>query len=339
MFNWMKSFWKGSRPPATALVEASPMESLDRVARALPQTHDLPRLLTLVPPAAPERAEAGRGLGPDPIAECSITFTAEHPFRCDDIRAMFTRERRQELRSPTIYVVAPDGFTAYLNANDGPTEGIAFLASWPMYDGADTSEELVLAAADTIASWLMARPEGFRYDNPLARDIAPKQFSRARDIIAVEPEYVAIIASGRDEEAWFDGVATWNALHAMDLKWGDMDCFHWLAAGHDQLFTVEVDDERFGYVLPEEIAAGRQHFRTLRFIFSPARSPDPFHVLEQMIRAAECFQEQSGCQLSCDIDGKDVDGPEALEHAIVRMSEELRSLGTQPGSSAVCQLR
>jgi hypothetical protein len=339
ILDWLKEFWSGRGSPAPALAETSYTESQDRVTRTLPQTHDLVPLLTLIQPANPERPTGRLDHGPDPIAECTMTCRADRPFRCDDIRAIFTREKREEVGLPTLYVVAADGFTTYLNLNDEPAEGVAIRASWSMYEGAGNTEETVAAAANTVAGWLTARPEGFHLSEPLDLEAVEKQFSRARAILAVKPEYVAIIASGRSDEEWFDGVTTWETLHAMDLKWGDMDCFHWLDETHDPRFTVEVDDERFGYALPEEIAAGRQHFRALRFIFPPARTVAPFHVFEQMMRAAQCFQGQSGCQLSYDIDGEAVDGPQTIKQAIAEMVEDLRSIGTSPGTSAVCQLR
>jgi hypothetical protein len=339
ILDWLKEFWSGRSIPAPSLVETIYTESQDRVTRNLPQTHDLVPLLTLIQPATPERPTGRVDHGPDPIAECTMTCIADRPFQCDDIRGIFTRERREEVGLPTLYVVTAEGLTTYLNAKDGPAEGVAIRASWSMYEGAGNTEETVVVAANKVAGWLAACPEEFHPSEPLDPEAVQKQFSRTRTILAVKPEYVSIIASGRSDEDWFDGVTTWETLHAMDLQWGDMDCFHWLDETHDPLFTVEVDDERFGYALPEEIAAGRQHFRALRFVFPPARILDPAHVFEQMARAAQCLQEQSGCQLSYEIDGEVADGPQTIKQAIADMIEDLRSIGTAPGTSAVCQLR
>lgn len=346
LLDWVKSFWKRDEDRGSGegqgpdLFEATYTQSQDRVMSVLPQTHDLPRILELVQPPHPARTAERRDYGPDPIAECTLTCTAERTFTCDDIRALLTRDRWEDAMKPSFYVTATDGLTTPLQASNAPAQGIAVKASWPMYEGSENTEQSVVVAAGKVAGWLASRPEIFRISEPVDPERASRQFAAAREIIAVRPEYVAIIAFPREEQDRFDGVDSWNTLHAMGLEWGDMDCFHWQdEVDRDHLFSIEVDDERFGYALPEEIAAGRQHFRALRFIFSPARSPAPMHVLQEMNRAALCFQSHTGCQLACSVDGEPVEDVNALDRAISEMVAAFTTFGVQPGSSSVCQLR
>jgi uncharacterized protein YunC (DUF1805 family) len=125
------------------------------------------------------------------------------------------------------------------------------------------------------------------------------------------------------------------------VRWGDCDQFQWRDPTDqtDYLFWVEVNDGELGYALPEEIAAGRQHFQSVRFGFDIARTPHPAHVLQQMARAAECFALQLDGQLVAMIDGEAVDGLQALDAAVSEVTEKLQACGVKPGSSAVCMLR
>ena len=81
----------------------------------------------------------------------------------------------------------------------------------------------------------------------------------------------------------FDGQKVWRTLHALGIQWGDLDQFQWCdpTKQTDYLFWAEVNDGELGYALPEEIAAGRQHFQSVRFYFNIPRTPHPAHVLHK----------------------------------------------------------
>jgi hypothetical protein len=127
----------------------------------------------------------------------------------------------------------------------------------------------------------------------------------------------------------------------MGIRWGDMDQFQWPddAGVSDYLFWAEVDDGEIGYALPEKIAAGQQHFATVRFTFDIARSPAPTHVLGQMVRAAEAFAKACDCALGCFVDETYVDSPAELHAAVDDVISKLTALGVKAGSSTVCRLR
>ena len=133
-----------------------------------------------------------------------------------------------------------------------------------------------------------------------------------------------------------------DTLHRLGLGWGGMDCFQWRDPIHqaDHLIWAEVDDGDLGYALPERIAAGQQHFRAIRFILDIPRSPAPAHVLEQMLRlGAACQQLLPGCRLDAILDGRHVDGPDALRAGVASVVDALTAHGLKPGASDVLQLR
>ncbi len=157
----------------------------------------------------------------------------------------------------------------------------------------------------------------------------------------MKPDSVSIVCFVDEDAAMMDGRRAWFILYSMGFRWGDMDCFQWsdpTGAG-DHLIWVEFNDERFGYVLPEEIGAGRQHFRWVNFTLDPARTPAPEHVLEQLIRAAETFADQMDCSIAATIDGESVGSPDALRKAVSGAVKAFARLGLKPASGSILRLR
>jgi len=302
--------------------------------------------LTLAPPPIdPELcvcadADTPRDYGPDPIAEYALAMPARAAFRVAQLGAAITPELKRYFARPALYVRTPEGQITYMVSANAPKQATEIIAGWNLgADEKDLVQEICLGAQG-LAAWLATRPEGFAAVKPDTARIAA-QYQAARRIVEIEPNDVAILAHPKQSGQRFDGKKVWRTLHALGLRWGDLDQFQWhdTTDQTDYLFWAEVDDGRLGYALPEEIAAGRQHFRSVCFTFNIARTPHAAHVLKQMTRAAEAFGRELDCQLSFMIDRAPAHGVAALEMAVREVSEKLRACGVKPGSSSVCRLR
>jgi cell division protein ZipA len=350
--SWWKKLLGGSDPPPgetfragnLALVQSS--DSRDRAESALPGTAALAPILDLLPPqpdpdlVPPVAGTEKRDITPDPVAEVALNFPASRVFRCADLLSGRTKEMHEAWGRPMFYVVTPDGHMTYMIASNAPEEGRELIVGWQMYDGSGLTAESILEGARKLCAWLRDRPEGFDVTNPDPEAIEV-QFGKAQMVINIRPIEISVMAFFAEEDRAFDGRQAWDTLHAMGLRWGDMDQFHWAdpTGQTDYLFSAIVDDRQIGYALPEEIAACRQHFVTVEFTFNIARSPAPDHVLGQMIRAAGCFQQHTGCRLACLVDGQSVEGPDVLRDAVADVTRTLAALDLKPGSSTVCMLR
>lgn len=350
--SWWKKLLGGTDAPPSNSLRAGDMvlvpssASQDRAEAALPGTAALAPILELLPPPPdPDLMRPGAGtetqdITPDPIAEVSLNFPASRVFRCADLSSAQTKEMHEAWGRPTLYVVTPSGHTTYMIASNSPGEGRELIAGWQMYEGSGLTAQSILDGARKLSAWLQDRPEGFDVTDPDPETIE-MQFGKAQTVINIKPSQVSVIAFLAEPDRAFNGRETWDILHSMGLRWGDMDQFHWADPTHqtDYLFSAIVDDRQIGYALPEEIAAGRQNFFTVEFTFDIARSPAPDHVLGQMIAAAGCFQHRTGCRLACLVDGQSVEGPEVLHDAVADVVRTLTALDLKPGSSTVCMLR
>lgn len=141
----------------------------------------------------------------------------------------------------------------------------------PLREDSDVGS--VVAGAEELGKWLASRPESFS-DWQVDRAAIAAQQAQARLILSVVPDQISIVVWPNRDGDRFDGRKLWRTLHAIGLQWGDGDQFHWNdpTGQTDYLFSAEVDDGQLGYALPEEIAAGRQHFEIIRFGFTYAAS-------------------------------------------------------------------
>jgi ZipA-like protein with FtsZ-binding domain len=325
---------------------ATKSESVARSETALPGTASTPPLLTLVPPPIdPElRALASddsqRDYGPNPIAEYALTIPARAVFPVAPLSSAITPELRRYFALPTFYIRTPEGHVTYMVSSEAPKQATQIIAGWRL--GAEDKDLVqdIAVGAQGLAGWLATRPEGFAVVEPDMAEIAARH-QAARRIMEIEPNDVAIVALPRQSSQRFDGQKVWRTLHALGLQWGDLDQFQWSDPTDqtDYLFWAEVDDGELGYALPEEIAAGRQHFHSVCFTFNVPRTPHGVHVLEEMARAAEAFARELDCQLIFEIDRTPAHGLHALEVAVRDVDEKLRACGVKPGSSPVCMLR
>src|SRR5215470_15995763 len=333
-------------PGSDDLYVTTASETVARSETALPGTGSIPRLLTLAPPPIdPELRvcadpETPRDYGPDPIAEYALAMPARAAFRVAQLGSAITPELKRYFARPALYVRTPEGRITFMVSANGPKQATEIIAGWNLgADEKDLVQEICLGAQG-LAAWLATRPEGFAAVKPDTARIAA-QYQAARRIVKIEPNDVAILAHPKESGQRFDGKKVWRTLHALGLRWGDLDQFQWhdTTDQTDYLFWAEVDDGRLGYALPEEIAAGRQHFRSVSFTFNVARTPHGAHVLKEMARAAEAFAKELDCRLTFVIDGEPAHGLQELEVAVRDVAEELRVCGVKPGSSPVCRLR
>jgi hypothetical protein len=321
-------------------------QSKARAETAMPGTASIAPLLTLVPPPVDEdlrtyvEDDGLRDYGPDPVAEYALAVPARAVFPVAPLSAAITPDLRRYFASPTFYVRTPAGRVTYMVSADGPKQAAEIIAGWRLETEDKDLVQNIALGAQGFANWLAARPEGFAAVAPDPVRIAV-QHQAARRIMEIAPNDVYIVAQPEQRGCRFDGQKVWHTLHALGVRWGDCDQFQWRDPTDqtDYLFWAEVNDGELGYALPEEIAAGRQHFQSVRFGFDIARTPHPAHVLHEMARAAECFAEQLNCQLVGMIDGEGVDGLHALEAAVSEVTEKLQACGVKPGSSPVCRLR
>jgi len=328
------------------LYVATASESSTRSETAMPGTASLPRLLTLVPPPIdPELRrsfddDVRRDYGPDPIAEYALAIPARAVFPVGRLSSAITTELIRYFALPTLYIRTPEDRITYMVAPDAPEQATEIIAGWSLGKDDKHLVQNIGVGAQGLARWLATRPEGFAAVEPDMAEIAAR-YQAARRIIEIEPNDVAIVALPKQSGQSCDGKKVWRTLHALGIRWGDLDQFQWRDPTDqtDYLFWAEVDDGRFGYALPEEIAAGRQHFQSVCFTLNIARTPHGAHVLKEMARAAEAFAKELDCRLTFVIDREPVHGLQELEVAVRAVAEELRACGVKPGSSPVCRLR
>ncbi len=346
MRSWLSRLIGGkTEPPGGThqpIYEATASESTNRAEAAIPGTGVLPPLVTLAAPPVTLPIEAGnvgeRDYGPDPVAECSVACLADAPFEVGLLREALESGLKDVDLRPTFYFEAPEGRTFFLSSAGAQSRGKSLIAAWDL-GRARVGVDTVRAGIASLRTCLDAMPCSFAIPE-LDTDALAVQIAKADAIKNITPENVEIIATLPGDEA-MDGKQVWNTLHRTGFRWGDMDCFQWPDPTRqtDHLIWVEVDDQHLGYALPEEIAAGRQHFHSIRWILDVARSPAPRHVLEEMIRAAEAFAEETRTILTPLVDGEAVETPDQLREAVSEVVAALEELGVAPGSSSVCQLR
>jgi hypothetical protein len=325
---------------------ATASQTRDRVEETMPGTDAIPRILTLVPPpidpelVRPTGDDSSRDYGPDATAEYSLAAPGRGVFAVGQLNAAITRDLRRYFANPTFYVRTPQGRVTYMVSSEAPAEATEIIAGWHLRDGGESAVETIYAGAQGLMGWLGKRPEGFAAADPDRAAIAARH-AVAQRIIAIGPNDIGFYAWPKTPNQMLDGRALWRTLHALGLKWGDMDQFQWSdpTGQTDYLFWAEADDGEIGYALPEEIAAGRQHFRSVLFTFNVARSPNPAHVLGQMTLAATVFAAHMNCGLTAMVDHASVEGPAALEAAVRDVVARLEACGVKPGSSSVCMLR
>jgi cell division protein ZipA len=161
---------------------------------------------------------------------------------------------------------------------------------------------------------------------------------RARSLQALmdrfEESDVAVILTAPEGET-YDGVALWDALESLGLRWGDGDFFHWEnrleGLGDDALFSVGTSTDP-GYFLPEQAIAGDLQVEDLDFGFALARTHEPLAIFDAMMRAVRYVQRRlGGTILGADGDPLDEAATRARIEADARV---LTEAGFAPGSDA-----
>lgn len=322
-----------------ALVPATLTEL--RVESALPGTKTLEPLLNLVPPPSdPDRDDRqgpDRDYAPCPISDWSITFEAATVFDCSAL-AESLYARHELYARPTYHVRTPEGRVTYLTSKESPPYGVALIPAWSLASWAEPDPAKISAGAEALASALAEQSCDFTVPK-FSLPALETRFRRATRVAAINPRTVTIWASHPDGDYW-DGRGIWDLLHRLGLRWGNMDCFHWIdpTNPNENLVWAEVDDGELGYALPERVAAGSQHFRTIRFSFEILRSPAPTHVLGQLESIVSACQQILGCRLVACLDGDVVPGIGELRRGVLQVENALAELDLKPGSEAVCRL-
>lgn len=314
-----------------------------RAETALPGSRSLEPLLCLVPPPVdPDLVnspdpDSARDYGPSPVAEWSLTFEAKEAFDCSTL-ADELHATHELFGRPMHYVRTPKGRVTYLSSSDAPPYGVALMPGWSLRSRVETDAAKILAGAQALAAKLAKHPSGFSAPD-ISLQALEKQLRRVAGIADIVPRSAQIVAVHPNGNFW-DGREVWELLHRLGLKWGDMDCFQWVDPTHqtDYLIWAEVDDGDLGYALPERIAAGSQHFHTIRFSFEIARSPAPTHVLGQLERLALACQHLLGCKLIACLDGEAVPSVEQLRGGVLEVEKAFATLGLKTGSHSVCCL-
>lgn len=321
--------------PFAHLYLTTQLESRLRSEAAMPGTAGITPLLALVPPT-PVSDDKNNYYGPDAIVEFSVVVPARQTFAVADLAAQISPELTHTWATPVLYVSPPGEGNTYMFSTDAPEIANGIAAGWNLSDSAEDTVDAIHAGVIDFLTWLATRQENFAAVTVNRVDIA-NRYRLAQKIIAIEPSDVSILALPKGDQGKFDGKQVWRVLHALGIDWGDMDQFQWPdpTGQSDYLFWAEVGE----YAMPEDIAAGRQHFEHVNFHFDIARSPDPAHVLGQMARAAEVFAQHLAGELTFHVDDEPVDGLRELEAAIADVVGQLRACGVEPGSSSVCILR
>lgn len=320
-------------------------ESLERAEVAMPGTRSIEPLLQLAaPPIDPDFVlhnddHPDRDYGPDPVAEYSLATAPGHVFPPSAIGRALTRDLRKRFGSPTFYVRTPAGRVTFMESADAPAAAVELIAAWRLGDEERGIREITDSVA-TLDEWLRARPEGF-HGWRVDADALSAQHARALRILAIAPDRIEIVLWPGAGNRRFDGKRVWRTLHALGLQWGDGDQFHWNDPTDqtDFLFSADVDDGQYGYALPEEIAAGRQHFDVIRFGFTVPRSPQPHHVLREMIRAATAASAELNGRLVPLVDNIEAKSINELPAAVDRVLAQLKACAVKAGSHSVCILR
>lgn len=356
--NFFRKIWKALGGPTAGANPSDQPKSLvfgdmylapathaqDRVDAAMPGTQEIPLIVELAPPPVdPDRInyaddDGSRDYGPDPIAEYSVSVDAKGVFPPGPLGQSLTKELRALFRFPTFYVRTPKGRLTFMESSDAPSEAVSLIVGWALR-GEEELEDIE-AGAHEVGRWLASRPEGFA-EFVVDREHLVRQYAQTQRILAVAPEYVSVLVWPNQDGGWFEGRKVWRTLHAVGLRWGTMDQFHWEDPTDqtDILFSADVDDGQLGYALPERIADGSQHFGVIRFSFPIPRTPAPLHVLQQMVRAVEATARELDARLNPQVDGRDVGSLTDLNSAVKDVIDQLEEIGVKPGSTPVCMLR
>src|SRR5262249_31903589 len=155
--------------------------------------------------------DARRDYGPDPIAEYALAMPARAVFPIGQLRSAITPELRRYFALPTLYVRTPEGQVTYMIAADAPKQATEIIPGWHLGTNDKELVQNIGVGAQGLAGWLATRPEGFAVVKPDTAEIAAR-YQRARRIIEIEPNDVAIVALPKQSGQRFDGKKVWYTL-------------------------------------------------------------------------------------------------------------------------------
>ncbi len=210
-----------------------------------------------------------------------------------------------------------------------------------LYDQARFVVRLVPRPGGKARSWSAAALEGLVED---VRRAAPELGAAARsdaralvtgleELAGVREAHARGIEVKLVADGGFDGLAVWEAMRELGLRWGNGDIFH-LTAGGAAVFEV-ITSSAPGYFIPEVLALGCS-YADLHFSFVLPRSPDPEAAFETMLAAVQRAQRKLGGTIAR-FDGAPLD-EEAVRAEVHRLAEAMREAGWPPGTPRTLQL-
>jgi len=277
---------------------------------------------------------------PTPALEWIIQAKLEQALDVKEIAKRFGRDWRSKYGGLTIYGLdtATNRWTFLVSA-DGPEKVSALQFAWNYYaswsdDGLATKEmydSRLKAVKQELSSLTSAT---------VSAEVSPQDaVNKALKLSNLTDDYdrtVAIRLVAPRGQA-FKGKEFWDVMLCLGLRWGDMDCFHWVNdSGHgDDFFFSVWTNTAPGYFFPEDVAAGSVKVEDLVFGYSIPRNADPVEVYQRMLKAVQYAQKRLGGTITAE-DGSPLDSDATLTE-IKRLTKELTDLGFKPGTSPALQ--
>jgi cell division protein ZipA len=251
-----------------------------------------------------------------------------------DIASAFNVDWLNKNDRPTIFGFSPDiQRWTFVNAGGVPDNYSRLQIGWklrPLGEDVPIAKqqfEQYIVAVEKAASKLKAI--GVRTD--LAPAEAEKRSAALIELAESCEQGIDVVLQAPKGRA-FDGKLIWDVMLCLNLRWGDMDLFHWEnpgIPGDDYLFSVWTTTPP-GYFFPEQIAAGRVQTGDLAFGLSIARTFQPERIFDSMMKAVHYAQKRMG-GTSLNVDGSRF-SEDAARSEIRSLVKKLSNAGFEPGT-------
>ena len=278
---------------------------------------------------------------PNTTIEWVVIAKIQEPLGAKTVVKKFGQHWRDKYGSLTIYGrdIATNRWS-YLISADGPEQVDGLQFAWSYYpswsdDAGVTPPQVYQARIEAIKRELSSLTTVTVQADVTSHD-AHNRSKRLSQISEELNRSVTVrLVAPRGKK--FGGRDVWDVMLCLGLRWGDMDCFHWVNStgiGGDYHFDVWTSTAP-GYFLPEEVAADLVYVEDLVFGYSIPRSADPGTVFERMMRAVRYSQERLGGA----IQGKDgrALNIDAIAKEIETIADRLNQSGFPPGSDSALQ--
>lgn len=284
----------------STIYETTAGQSKERVEKVLPEkaSEDKSSILTLKEINFPERRSDHFA---NETIEWIITLKNKNGKKIDNnvVKEIFSNEWREKFFSPSFYYKKPDGDWTWLTRRDTVQNYNEFVISWKLFTGSlDTPTTFTREMLQNLKNEIVriSEKQNFSLEFNFTIDEASKKAKAFGKLVKECEQYSTIVLKADDK---FSGKEIWDVMLCLNLKWGDMDIFHWnnmIGDGDDSFFSVWTSSSP-GYFFPEEIAKGKVTTDDLVFGFSIPRSYDPEQILEKMYEAVQYAQTRLGGQI------------------------------------------